>query len=137
MLVATPLGDMETVSLGVPEPILDALPADSDDTRKDMQEAVAGWERRLNDAIESAGSDEEAVAYVVDGVERMEDRLERFDEFVPELRAWGQSPIYAIAWRNLYADLVEQLYSHDELGAALDRERNQRLVEDGIRLKNA
>ncbi|MFB6268977.1 MAG: hypothetical protein ABEH83_03475 [Halobacterium sp.] len=128
---------METVSLGVPEPILDALPADSDDTRKDMQEAVAGWERRLNDAIESAETDEEAVSYVVDGVERMEDRVERFDEFVPELRAWGQSPIYAIAWRNLYGDLVGQLYDHDELGAALDRERNQRLVEDGIRLRDA
>jgi hypothetical protein len=56
---------------------------------------------------------------------------------VPELRAWGQSPIYAIAWRNLYADLLSQIYDHDELGAALDRERNQRLVEDGIRLKNA
>jgi hypothetical protein len=132
-----PFVSMETVSLGVPEPILDALPADSDDTRKDMQEAVAGWERRLNDAIASADSDEEAVAYVVDGVERMEDRLERFDGFVPELRAWGQSPIYAIAWRNLYADLLSQIYDHDELGAALDRERNQRLVEDGIRLKNA
>jgi hypothetical protein len=137
MLVAVPFVSMETVSLGVPEPILDALPADSDDTRKDMQEAVAGWERRLNDAIASADSDEEAVAYVVDGVERMEDRLERFDGFVPELRAWGQSPIYAIAWRNLYADLLSQIYDHDELGAALDRERNQRLVEDGIRLKNA
>jgi hypothetical protein len=137
MLVAVPLVSMETVSLGVPEPILDALPADSDDTRKDMQEAVAGWERRLNDAIASADSDEEAVGYVVDGVERMEDRLERFDGFVPELRAWGQSPIYAIAWRNLYADLLSQIYDHEELGAALDRERNQRLVEDGIRLQNA
>ncbi|WP_336037931.1 hypothetical protein [Halobacterium yunchengense] len=127
---------METVSLGVPEPILDVLPADSDDTRADMQEAVAGWERRLNDAIESADSEEEAVSYVVDGVERMEDRLERYDSFVPELRAWGQSPIYAIAWRNLYAELLGQLYDHDELARALDRERNQRLVEDGIRLRD-
>ncbi|MGB9965273.1 hypothetical protein [Halobacterium sp. CBA1126] len=124
---------METVSLGVPEPILDSLPADSEDTAKDMQQAVAGWERRINDAVDAADSDEDAVSYVVDAVERLESRLERFDEFVPELRAWGQSPIYAIAWRNLYAELVAQLYDHEELGAALDRERNQRLVEDGIR----
>lgn len=137
MLVAASRSRMETVSLGAPEPILDALPADSDDTRKDMQQAVAGWERRLNDAIESADSEEEAVSYVVDAVERLESRLERFDEFVPELRAWGQSPIYAISWRNLYAELVAQIYEHDELGAALDRERNQRLVEDGIRFGNA
>ncbi|MCD2199774.1 hypothetical protein LPA44_07675 [Halobacterium sp. KA-4] len=128
---------MEPVSLGVPEPILDALPADSDDTRKDMQQAVAGWERRINDAIDAADSDEEAVSYVVDAVERLEERLERYDEFVPELRAWGQSPIYAISWRNLHVELVAQIYDHDELGEALDRERNQRLVEDGIRFGGA
>lgn len=126
---------METVSLDLPEPILDTLPASGDDVRKDMQQAVAGWEQRLNDAIEAADSEEEATAYVVDGVERIEDRLERFDEFVPELRAWGQSPIYAIAWRNLYADLLAQI--HDHAGDALDRERNHRLVEDGIRLRDA
>jgi hypothetical protein len=126
---------METVALDVPEPILDTLPADGDDVRQDMQQAVAGWERRLNDAIEAADSEEEARAYLVDGVERLESRLERFDEFVPELRAWGQSPIYAIAWRNLYADLLAQI--HDQAGDALDRERNQRLVEDGIRLRDA
>jgi len=123
---------METVSLGVPEPILDSLPGD-DDARKDMQEAVAGWERRLNGAIEAADDDAEAASYVVDAVERLETRMERFDEFVPELRAWGQSPIYAIAWRNLYAELIARIYDHDQLGDALDRERNQRLVEDGIR----
>ncbi|NHX36480.1 MULTISPECIES: hypothetical protein [Halolamina] len=123
---------METVSLGAPEPILDSLP-DDDDARMDMREAVAGWERRINDAIEAADDDGEAVGYVLDAVERIESRMERFDEFVPELRAWGQSPIYAISWRNLYAELIAQLYDHDELGEALDRERNQRLVEDGIR----
>lgn len=124
---------MEPVSLGAPEPILDSLPGDSEDTRMDMQEAVAGWERRLNDAIEAADSEEEAVGYVVDAVERLETRLERYDEFVPELRAWGQSPIYAISWRNLYAELIAQIYDHDTLSEALDRKRNQRLVEDGIR----
>lgn len=123
---------MEPVSLGVPEPILDSLPGD-DDARTDMREAVAGWERRLNGAIEAAEDDAEAAGDVVDSLERFENRMERFDEFVPELRAWGQSPIYAIAWRNLYAELIAQLYDHDELGPALDRERNQRLVEDGIR----
>jgi hypothetical protein len=126
---------METVTLDVPDAILDSLPADGDDARMDMEQAVAGWEQRLNDAIEAADSEEEARGYLVDGVERIEDRLERFDEFVPELRAWGQSPIYAIAWRNLYADLLAQI--HDHAGDALDRERNQRLVEDGIRLRDA
>ena len=64
----------------------------------------------------------------------MEDRVERFDAFVPELRAWGQSPIFAIAWRNLYADLIGQLYEYDWIAGGVDRERNYRLVEDGIRL---
>ena len=132
MSVGVSLGGMETVSLGAPEPILDSLPGD-DDARQDMREAVAGWERRINDAIEAAEDDDEAVGYVLDAVERLESRMERFDEFVPELRAWGQSPIYAISWRNLYAELIAQLYDHDDLGDALDRRRNQRLVEDGIR----
>jgi hypothetical protein len=66
----------------------------------------------------------------------MEDHLERYDEFVPELRAWGQSPIYAIAWRNLQAALLTQLYDVEWLTAHLDRERNYRLVEDGIRLSD-
>ena len=122
---------MEPVSLSVPEPILDSLPGD-DDARADMREAVAGWERRLNAAIEAADDDAEVAGDVVDALERFESRMERFDEFVPELRAWGQSPIYAIAWRNLYAELIAQLDDHDELGPALDRERKQRLVEDGI-----
>ncbi|MFC7167487.1 hypothetical protein [Halospeciosus flavus] len=126
---------MDELSLAVPRPILDALPADGDDAAEDMRQAVAGWERRLNNAIEDADSESEAAEYVVDAIERMESRRERFDEFVPELRAWGQSPIYAIAWRNLYADLVGQLYEHEWLADALDRERNQRLVEDGIRFQ--
>ena len=136
MRVGAPPGRMERVSLGAPEPVLDSLPGD-DDARTDMREAVAGWERRINDAIDAADDDAEAVGYVLDAVERIESRMERFDEFVPELRAWGQSPIYAISWRNLYAELIAQLYDHDELGEALDRERNQRLVEDGIRFGGA
>ena len=124
---------MNEVSLAVPKPILDALPEDGENAAQDMQRAVEGWNARINDAIEASEDDREAAGYVADAVERMEDRLETFDAVVPELRAWGQSPIYAIAWRNLYADLIAQLYEHDDLAERLDRERNQRLVEDGIR----
>jgi len=127
---------MDEITLAVPRPLLDALPDDGEAAAADMQQAVAGWERRINRAIADAADDREASGYVVDAIERMQDRHERFDEFVPELRAWGQSPIYAIAWRNLYADLIGQLYEHEELAAHLDRERNARLVEDGIRLSD-
>ncbi|MFB6161387.1 MAG: hypothetical protein ABEJ61_09470 [Haloferacaceae archaeon] len=122
----------EEISLGVPRPILDSLPED-DDAAQDMQRAVAGLEDRLNEAIADAADANEAAGHVVDAIERLEDRLERYDDFVPELRAWGQSPIYAIAWRNLQADLIAQLYDHDWLAEHLDRERNARIVEDGIR----
>lgn len=125
---------MDEVSLGVPKPLLDRLPPDGDDAEADMQQAVAGWERRINRAIERAEDDREAAGAVLDAIERFEDRIETYDELVPELRAWGQSPIYAIAWRSLYADLIGQLYEHEDLAEHLDRERNARLVEDGIRL---
>lgn len=124
---------MDEVSLAVPKPIIDALPEDGENAAQDMQRAVQGWEARINEAVDTSEDDREAAGYVADAVERMEDRLETFDGFVPELRAWGQSPIYAIAWRNLYADLIAQLYEHEDLAERLDRERNQRLVEDGIR----
>lgn len=125
---------MDEVSLGVPKPLLDRLPPDGDDAEADMQQAVAGWERRLNRAIEAAEDDREAAGAALDAIERFEDRIETYDELVPELRAWGQSPIYAVAWRSLYADLIGQLYEHDDLADHLDWERNARLVEDGIRL---
>ncbi|MDJ1431187.1 hypothetical protein [Halostagnicola sp. A-GB9-2] len=127
---------MDDISLGVPEPVLERLPEGSDDTAMDMQHAVAGWEDRLNRAIDEADDEREAAASVLEVIERFEDRLETHDEFVPELRAWGQSPIYAIAWRTLYADVIAQLYEHDDLGEHLDRERNARLLEDGIRLSD-
>ena len=127
---------MDDISLGVPAPILEALPEDGADAAEDMQRAVMGWERRLEEAIAGAEDDREVTRIVATAIDRLETRRERFDEFVPELRAWGQSPIYAIAWRNLYADLIAQLYDHDDLGDALERERNQRLVEDGIRLRD-
>ncbi|WP_256545970.1 hypothetical protein [Halobellus inordinatus] len=121
------------LSLGVPQQILESLPEDGANAAADMKEAVGGLQRSLDEAIESADSESEAASYAVDAIEHLEDRMETYDEFIPELRAWGQSPIYAIAWRNLYAELIAQLYEHEWLAAQIDRERNYRLVEDGIR----
>ena len=127
---------MNQLSLGVPQPLLDRLPDEDGAAATDMQEAVAGWEQRLNAAIADADDDREAAAIVLEAIDRFEQRHETYDDLVPELRAWGQSPIYAIVWRTLYADVIAQLYDHDELGDHLERERNQRLVEDGIRLQD-
>ena len=127
---------MDAISLGVPEPILERLPADDETAAADMQQAVAGWETKLNRAVEEADDDRDAAARILEAIDRFEQRYETYDELVPELRAWGQSPIYAIAWRTLYADVIAQLYAHDDLGDHLDRERNMRLVEDGIRLQD-
>jgi hypothetical protein len=124
---------MDPVSLGVPESIVDSLPEDDGSAAADMQQAVAGLETQLNRAIEDAADDGEAAEFAVDVIERLEDHYERYDEFVPELRAWGQSPIYAISWRNLQASLIRQVQDHEGLAAHVDRERNYRLVEDGIR----
>ncbi|WP_339104732.1 hypothetical protein [Haloterrigena salinisoli] len=127
---------MDEITLGVPKPVLERLPEDDETAAADMQEAVAGWEQRLNRAIEDADDDREAAGRVLEAIERFEDRRETYDDLVPELRAWGQSPIYAIAWRTLYADVIAQLYDHDDLADHLERERNARLVEDGIRLQD-
>ena len=127
---------MDEISLGVPEPLLDSLPEDDSGAARDMRRAVEGYEQRVNDLVADVDDDAEAAGKVLDVIEHFEARGERFDEFVPELRAWGQSPIFAIAWRNLYADLIAQLYEHDWLAAQLDRERNARLVEDGVRLSD-
>ena len=119
---------MSELELGIPEGIVNSLPEDGDGARQDMLKAVAGWESRLNDAL-----DDEGVEAVVDVVERFEDRWERYDEYVVELRAWGQSPIYAMAWRDLHAAVIRQLYDHEDLEERIDRERNARIVQDGIR----
>jgi len=124
---------MEAVSLYVPEGLLEGLP-DDEDAATDMVKAVEGWESRINESIEAADDEREAVGYVMDAIEKMESRFEEYDDLVPELRAWGQSPIYALTWRNLYAELIAQLYDHDELGEMIDEERHFRWVEDGIRL---
>ncbi|ELY50829.1 hypothetical protein [Natronococcus jeotgali] len=127
---------MDEISLGVPEPLLDRLPEEDDAAATDMQEAVGGWERQLNRVLEESADEREAAGRVLEAIDRFEERYQTYDELVPELRAWGQSPIYAIAWRTLYADVVAQLYEHDDLGEHLEQERNARLVEDGIRLQD-
>lgn len=127
---------MEEISLGVPRPILDALPEDGVDAGSDMQRVVESWQERINAGIEAAETDRDAVAAIADVIESMEDRRDRYDGFVVELRAWGQSPIYAIAWRNLQADLVMQIQEADWLAEHLERERNFRVVENGIRLRD-
>lgn len=128
---------MATVTLSVPRPLVESLPPDSETVERDIERAVEGLEARLDRALEAASDEAEAASAVLDAVEFMEARAERFDEFVPELRAWGQSPIYAIVWRNLYVDLVRQLESADPWGDRIDRERSARLVDDGIRLRDA
>ena len=128
--------DDREISLGVPRPIVDSLPEDGATAEQDMHRAVEGLESRLNRAIRESADESEAAGFALDVIEHLESRAETYDAFVPELRAWGQSPIYAIAWRNLQAELVAQLYEHEWLAERLDRERNARLVEDGIRLSD-
>jgi len=127
---------MDEISLAVPRDVIDSLPDDEGTAALDMQRSVEGIEARINQAIAESESESAAAGRIADAIERMETHLERYDEFVPELRAWGQSPIYAIAWRNLQAALITQLYEIEWLQANLDRERNYRLVEDGIRLRD-
>ena len=111
----------------------EGLPEDGEGAALDMEQASGGLERNLQRAIAGTENREEATEYVVDAIEHLEARIERYDEFIPELRAWGQSPVYAVAWRNLYAEVIAQLYAHEWLGPSIDKERNYRLVEDGIR----
>lgn len=127
---------MDEVDLGVPQQLMDSLPEGGDDAARDMERAVEGYQARVNRMIRDASDDAEAASRIVDVVEQLEARAETYDGFVPELRAWGQSPIYAIVWRNLCADLIGQLYEHEGLAERLDRERNHRLVDDGIRLRD-
>lgn len=124
---------MDEIDLGIPRSVLDSLPEESVGPQ-DMERALEGYERRVNALIETADDDAEVASGVLDVIEHLESRAERYDEFVPELRAWGQSPIHAIAWRNFCVSLVDQLYDHGDLGERLDRERNHRIVDDGIRM---
>ncbi|MBP1921974.1 hypothetical protein J2751_000979 [Halorubrum alkaliphilum] len=126
---------MPEIELGVPRGVIESLPEEDGTAERDMRHAITGIQSRLNEEID--GGDPAAAAEVVaDAIERMETQASTYHEFVPELRAWGQSPIYAIAWRNLYVELIGQLYEHEWLVDELDRERNFRLVDDGIRLSD-
>ncbi len=126
---------MPEIELGVPRGVVESLPEEDGTVERDMRRAIAGIQSQLNEEI--GGSDPaEAATVVTDAVERMEAQASTYHEFVPELRAWGQSPIYAVAWRNLYFELIGQLYEHEWLADELDRERNFRLVDDGIRLSD-
>lgn len=120
---------MVEIQLTIPDPIREALPADDDAAIADMERAVRGWERQLNDFLAGDGGQK----HVVDLIERFEQRWEQYDEFVVELRSWGRSPIYAMSWRDLHASIIQQLYDHEELAESIDRERNARIVDDGIR----
>ena len=123
---------MEQLELTIPSGIVDSLPPDSEDTKRDMQKATAGWERDLNAAL-TAGSDEDVAGAVVDAIEHFEARWEDYDAYVVELRAWGQSPIYAMAWRDLHAAIIQQIYDHEDLSDRINRERHARIFSDGIR----
>jgi hypothetical protein len=126
---------MPEIELGVPKGVIESLPEEDGTAERDMRRAIAGIQSRLNEEVD--GTDpSEAASVVADAVEQMEAQASTYHEFVPELRAWGQSPIYAIAWRNLYLELIGQLHDHEWLTAELDRERNFRLVDDGIRLSD-
>jgi hypothetical protein len=125
---------MDELELLIPESIVNSLPADSKSVEQDMKKAVAGWESNANAAL-STDEEEEAIGAVLDLIEFFEDRWEAYDEFVVELRAWGQSPIYAMAWRDLHAAVIQQIYDYDDLADRLSRERNARIVEDGIRFE--
>ena len=124
---------MDEITLSIPESIVSSLPEDGENAARDMERAVEGWEARLNRLREETDDDEAVAGAVVDVVERFEERWEEYDDFVAELRAWGQSPIYAMAWRDLMGSLVQQLYDHEDLADHIDRERHARLVSDGIR----
>jgi len=123
---------VDRLTLKIPTGIVDSLPADSDATKKDMDEAVSGWEGDLNAAL-STDDDDEMVSAIVDMIEHFEQRWEKYDEYVVELRAWGQSPIYAMAWRDLHAAVLHQIHDHGDLSDRISRERHARIFDDGIR----
>lgn len=120
---------MPELSLTIPETIVEALPEEDNNASLDMQRAVAGWQQQFNDLL----ADSDDPSEIVNMLERFEDRWDRYDEYVVELRAWGQSPIYAMAWRDLQAAMINQIYDHADLADRIDRERHARIVQDGIR----
>lgn len=123
---------MPTVHLGVPDAILDPLPPEDDAIADDLEQAVDTWEHRINDALTGL-DDDEIPGVLVDVLERFEDRYDQYDDYVVELRAWGQSPIYAITWRNLYASLIQQLIEHDDFADQIHEERHARVITGGFK----
>ncbi|MEF8785194.1 MAG: hypothetical protein V5A45_04615 [Haloarculaceae archaeon] len=123
---------MENIKLTIPKSIVDSLPEDSAETKQDMEKAIIGWERNINASLE-AQADEEMIDAIVDLIEHFESRWESYDDYVVELRAWGQSPIYAMAWRDLHAAVIQQVHEHEDLSDRINRERHARIFNDGIR----
>lgn len=108
---------MRDVDVEAPGTIIDSLPADGEDVSRDMQLVDEGWEHRINDLLAEADD----AGSVVDVIERFEDRWQRYDDFIVELRGWGRSPIYAMAWRDLHESLIQKLYAHDTPAEVIDR----------------
>jgi glyoxalase family protein len=61
---------MDDIELAIPAGVVDSLPADSEDTKRDIQEAVAGWEADINTALQT----EDPAGTVVDLVTTEEPR---------------------------------------------------------------
>jgi hypothetical protein len=126
---------MDELSLAVPRGLAESLPEDSDDALLAMQREIEQYEAYVNDAI--ADGNDEAVRAAADVIDRAEERWEAYDDYIVELRAWGQSSIYAEVWCDFQYAMIQQLYDHEGLAEGLDRERHARLVDDGIRLSDA
>jgi len=125
---------MDPIDLVVPEELVSTLPEGSEEAVMAMDREITQYETYINDAMEAG--EEEAAAAAADVLDRLQGRWEEYDGYIVELRAWGQSSIYAEVWCDFQYALIQQLYEHEELAAALDRERNARIVDDGIRLSD-
>jgi hypothetical protein len=126
---------MDEISLAVPRELAETLPEDSDEALMAMQRELDQYEGYVNAAMEEG--EDEAASAAADVLDRLEERWASYDEYIVELRAWGQSSIYAEVWCDFQYAVIQQLYDHEELSEALDRERHARLVDDGIRLSDA
>lgn len=124
---------MDEISLAVPRELGETLPEESDETLMAMQRELEQYEGYVNDAI----AEGEGASAAADVLDRLEERWGSYDTYIVELRAWGQSSIYAEVWCDFQYALIQQLYDHEELAHELDQERNARLVDDGIRLSDA
>ncbi|MFC6903707.1 hypothetical protein [Halalkalicoccus tibetensis] len=126
---------MDEITLAVPRELGESLPEDGEETLMAMQREIDQYEGYINGAVPEGES--EAASAAADVIDRLEERWEQYDEYIVELRAWGQSSIYAEVWCDFQYALIQQIYDHEELADALDQERHARLVDDGIRLSDA